>query len=245
MNNHTTIEKMKQLRLKGMAQIHYASVNEKMYADYSTDEYTALLVDHEWEERMRRKIANMIHRANFKLNASIRDIDYTAKRNLEKNTLERLLTFEFVKQSQNIIITGPTGVGKSYLAQAIGNHACTMLYRTAYYNTARLMDQLRSSRVDGSYLKVMKRIKRSQLLILDDFGLSPFDSQTRQAMMDLIEDRHDQASTIIASQIPVSGWYELIGESTIADAILDRIVNSSHRINLEGESLRKKKATNI
>lgn len=245
MNNHTTIEKMKQLRLKGMAQIHYAAVNEKMYADYSTDEYTALLVDHEWEERMRRKITNMIHRANFKLNASIRDIDYTAKRNLEKNTLERLLTLEFVKQSQNIIITGPTGVGKSYLAQAIGNHACTMLYRTAYYNTARLMDQLRSSRIDGSYLKVMKRIKRSQLLILDDFGLSPFDSQTRQAMMDLIEDRHDQASTIIASQIPVSGWYELIGESTIADAILDRIVNSSHRINLEGESLRKKKATNI
>lgn len=245
MNNHTTIEKMKQLRLKGMAQIHYAAVNEKMYADYSTDEYTALLVDHEWEERMRRKITNMIHRANFKLNASIRDIDYTAKRNLEKNTLERLLTLDFIKQHQNIIITGPTGVGKSYLAQAIGNHACTMLYRTAYYNTARLMDQLRTSRVDGSYLKVMKRIKRSQLLILDDFGLSPFDSQTRQAMMDLIEDRHDQASTIIASQIPVSGWYELIGESTIADAILDRIVNSSHRINLEGESLRKKKATNI
>jgi DNA replication protein DnaC len=245
MNNHTTIEKMKQLRLKGMAQIHYAAVNEKMYVDYTTDEYTALLVDHEWEERMRRKITNMIHRANFKLNASIRDIDYTAKRNLEKNTMERLLTLDFIKQQQNIIITGPTGVGKSYLAQAIGNYACTMLYRTAYYNTARLMDQLRSSRVDGSYLKVMKRIKRSQLLILDDFGLSPFDSQTRQAMMDLIEDRHDQASTIIASQIPVSGWYELIGESTIADAILDRIVNSSHRINLEGESLRKKKATNI
>lgn len=245
MNNHTTIEKMKQLRLKGMAQIHYAAVNEKMYVDYTTDEYTALLVDHEWEERMRRKITNMIHRANFKLNASIRDIDYTAKRNLEKNTLERLLTLDFIKQSQNIIITGPTGVGKSYLAQAIGNHACTMLNRTVYYNTARLMDQLRTSRVDGSYLKVMKRIKRSQLLILDDFGLAPFDSQTRQAMMDLIEDRHDQASTIIASQIPVSGWYELIGESTIADAILDRIVNSSHRINLEGESLRKKKATNI
>jgi DNA replication protein DnaC len=245
MNNHTTIEKMKQLRLKGMAQIHYAAVNEKMYADYSTDEYTALLVDHEWEERMRRKITNMIHRANFKLNASIRDIDYTAKRNLDKNTLERLLALDFIKQHQNIIITGPTGVGKSYLAQAIGNHACTMLYRTAYYNTARLLDQLRSSRVDGTYLKIMKRIKRSQLLILDDFGLAPFDAQTRQAMMDLIEDRHDQASTIIASQIPVSGWYELIGESTIADAILDRIVNSSHRINLEGESLRKKKATNI
>src|ERR1044071_2609644 len=113
MNNHTTIEKMKQLRLKGMAQIHYAAVKEKMYADYTTDEYTTLLVDHEWEERMRRKIANMMHRANFKLNASIRDIDYSAKRNLEKNTLERLLTLEFIKQNQNIIITGPTGVGKS------------------------------------------------------------------------------------------------------------------------------------
>ena len=240
MNNHTTIEKMKALRLHGMAQIHYAAVSEKMYVDYTQDEYTALLVDQEWEVRQHKRIKNMIVRAGFKLHASIRDINYTANRNLDRNYLERLLTLDFVKQNQNIIITGSTGVGKSYLAQAIGNHACTMLCRTTYFNTARLMELFRTGRMDGSYLKLIKRIKRCQLLILDDFGLAPFDSSSRQTLMDLVEDRHDQASTIIASQIPVNKWHELIGEGTIADAILDRIVNSAHRIPLNGKSLRKK-----
>lgn len=240
MNNHTTIEKMKHLRLNGMAQVHYAAVNEKMYADYTLDEYIALLVDQEWELRQHRKVSNMISRAGFKLQASVRDIDYTAHRGLDKNSFERLLTLDFIKQNQNVIITGPTGVGKSYLTQAIGNHACTMLCKTAYYNTARLMELFRTARLDGSYLKFIKRIKRSQLLILDDFGLAPFDSTSRQALMDLVEDRHDQASTVIASQIPVTKWHELIGEGTIADAIMDRVVNSAHRITLTGKSLRKK-----
>jgi len=240
MNNHTTIEKMKHLRLNGMAQVHYAAIHEKMYIDYTLDEYTALLIDQEWEVRQHRKIQNAVQRAGFKLRASIRDIDYSAQRNLDKNNIERLLTLDFIKQHQNIIITGSTGVGKSYLAQALGNHACTMLYKTAYYNTARLMELLKTARLDGTYLKLIKTIKRSTLLILDDFGLAPFDSNSRQTLMDLVEDRHDQTSTIIASQIPVSGWHELIGEGTIADAILDRIVNSSHRITLSGQSLRKK-----
>ena len=240
MNNHTTIEKMKQLRLNGMAQVHYAAVHENMYTDYTLDEYTALLIDQEWEVRQHRKIQNTLYRAGFKFQASVRDIDYTAHRNLEKNYLERLLTLDFIKQHQNIIITGPTGVGKSYLAQAIGTHACAMLCKTIYFNTARLMELLKTARMDGSYLKLIRNIKRSALLILDDFGLASFDSNSRQSLMDLIEDRHEQASTIIASQIPVAGWYQIIGEGTIADAILDRIVNSSHRINLDGQSLRKK-----
>ena len=240
MNSHATIEKMKLLRLHAMAQVHYSTIHEKMYADYSQDEYVGLLVDQEWERRQHRKIANMITRAAFKLQTSIRDIDYTAHRGLDKNAFERLLTLEFIKQQQNIIITGPTGVGKSYLAQAIGNHACTMLCKTIYYNTARLMELFRTARLDGSYLKLIKRIKRSPLLILDDFGLAPFDSNSRQVLMDLVEDRHDQTSTIITSQIPVNKWHDLIGEGTIADAILDRIVNSAHRITLTGKSLRKK-----
>lgn|SRR5690606_34420567 len=240
MNNHTTIEKMKLLRLHGMAQVHYAAVNEKMYGDYTQDEYTALLVDQEWEARQHRKIKNMIDGAGFKLHASVRDINYTAHRNLDKNYLERLLTLDFIKKNQNVIIVGPTGVGKSYLAQAIGNHACTMLYKTTYFNTARLMELFRAARLDGTYLRLIKKIKRSPLLILDDFGLAPFDGNWRQTLMDLVEDRHDQTSTIITSQIPVNKWHELIGEGTIADAILDRIVNSAHRISLNGKSLRKK-----
>lgn len=240
MNNHTTLEKMKQLRLHGMAQVHYAAIHEQMYSDYTQDEYAALLVDQEWEVRQHRKISNMVRRAGFKLQASIRDIDYTAQRNLNKNNLERLLTLDFITKSQNIIITGPTGVGKSYLAQAIGNYACNMLNKTVYYNTTRLMEMLKTARLDGSYIKVLKQIKRCSLLILDDFGLAPFDTPARQALMDIVEDRHEQASTIIASQIPVAGWHELIGEGTIADAILDRVVNSAHRITLNGKSLRKK-----
>lgn len=240
MNNHATIEKMKQMRLEGMAQVHYAALHDNMYSGYTQDEYTALLVDQEWEVRQHRKIQNLLLRAGFKMQASIRDIDYTAHRNLDKNSLERLLSLDFIQQKQNIIITGPTGVGKSYLSQAIGNHACTMLHKTLYYNTARLMETFKIARLDGSYLKLLKRIKAASLLIMDDFGLAPFDSNSRQILLDLIEDRYNQTSTIIASQIPVSGWYELIGEGTIADAILDRIVNSSHRINLDGKSMRKK-----
>jgi len=240
MNNHTTIEKMKLLHLHGMAQVHYAAVHEKMYADYTLDEYAALLADQEWELRQHKKIKNMIARAGFKLHASVRDIDYTASRGLDRNYLERLLSLDFIKQSQNIIITGPTGVGKSYLAQAIGNHACTMLSKTIYFNTARLMELFRTARLDGTYLKLIKKIKRSPLLILDDFGLAPFDANARQILLDLVEDRHEQASIIITSQIPVGKWHELIGEGTIADAVLDTIVKTAHRISLTGKSLRKK-----
>jgi len=243
MNNHSTIEKMKTLRLHGMAQVHYAAIHEQMYADYTQDEYTALLVDQEWEIRQHRKIHNIISRAGFKLQTSVRDINYTAHRGLDRNQMERLLTLDFVKQCQNIIITGPTGVGKSYLAQTIGNHACTMLCKTLYFNTGRLMEWFRTGRMDGTYLKMIKKIKRTPLLIMDDFGLAPFDSDSRQTLLDLVEDRHEHASTIIASQIPVDKWYDLIGEGTIADAILDRIVNSAHRISLNGKSLRKKVIT--
>lgn len=241
MDNQTTIEKMKQMKLHGMVQVHYAAVHENMYDDYSTDEYLNLLIDQEWEQRQNRKITNLTKRAGFKLQASPGDIDYTAKRNLDKNQFERLLNLDFIRKKQNIIIEGATGVGKSYLAQALGQHACTMLYKTLYFPTARLFEKLKIAKLDGTYLKELKKIKKVNLLILDDFGLHPFDNYARQALMDIIEDRYDQASTIVASQIPVSKWHGLIGEGTISDAILDRLVNSSHRIKLEGDSLRKKK----
>lgn len=239
MDNHTTIEKMKQMRMYAMAQVHYSSMHEGMYSDYSTDEYLALLVDQEWQDRENRKINNLLQKAGFKLQASPTDIDYTANRGVDKNYFERLLSLEFIKKNQNIILTGATGVGKSYLAQAIGHQACVMLYKTFYYKTSKLMEALKLAKVNGTYLKTLKKLQKVPLLILDDFGLHPFDNTGREALMDLIEDRDHKASTIIASQIPVSGWHELIGEGTIADAILDRIVNSSHRIELSGESMRK------
>ena len=151
----------------------------------------------------------------------------------------RLATLDFTQRKENIIITGASGVGKSYLAQALGHQACLDGLKVVYSNTARLFSKLKLSRVDGTYLKELQKLQKINLLILDDFGLQAFDSHVRESLMDIIDDRYNKMSTIISSQIPVSVWYEIIGEGTIADAILDRIVNSSHRIDLKGESLRK------
>jgi len=241
MNTQTTIEKMKQMRLNGMSELYHRALKEHHYAEYTTDDFIALLVDTEWENRQNLKIKNLTKRAGFKLQASPTNIDYTSRRNLDKNMFERLLTLQFLKQTENIIITGPTGAGKSYLAQAIGQKTCQQTIKTIYYNSGQLMEKIKLAKLEGTYIKLLKTIQRAQLLIIDDFGLYPFDNYSRQALMDIIEDRYDRVSTIVASQIPVNKWHQTIGEGTIADAILDRLVYSSHRIELEGESLRKKK----
>ena len=241
MNNQNTIEKMKQMRLGGMAEMHYTNTNSNINLEYTIDQYVAMLVDQEWENRQNRKIKNLVKNARFRYPATIQDIDYAANRQLDKNTFERLALLDFVRSHENVIITGATGTGKSYLAQALGNQACLMLKKTLYYNTARLMDHLKLARLEGSYTKHLLKIEKAELLILDDFGLSTFDNQSRQALMEIIESKYDRSSIIIGSQIPISGWHEIIGEGTIADAILDRIVHSSHRIQLKGGSLRKNK----
>ena len=157
----------------------------------------------------------------------------------------RLGTLDFIVKKENIIITGASGTGKSYLAQALGYQACLMEYKVRYTNTSRLLSELKLSKIDGTYLRELSKLRKVELLVLDDFGLQSFDNQSREILLDIIDERHEQTSTIVCSQIPVSVWYELIGEQTIADAILDRIVNSSHRIKLNGESLRKRKNKGI
>lgn len=241
MNQQATIEKMKTLRLFGMAETYHQSLQDHLYQDYTLDQFTALLVDQEWEERQNRRIKSLVKQASFRYQASSHDIDYTTSRSLDKNQFERLLGLNFLKQAENIIFTGPTGVGKSHLAQAIGIAACQMLYKVQYYNTARLMEDVKIAKLDGTYIKLLKKLQKMDLLILDDFGLNPFDQYARQALMDILEDRYSKASTIVVSQIPVAQWHGTIGEGTIADAILDRLVHASHRISLEGDSLRKKK----
>jgi len=241
MNNQNTIEKMKQMRLSGMAQMHYTNITNNINMDYTIDQYITMLVDQEWENRQNKKIQNLTKAARFRYPATIRDIDYSANRQLDKNTFERLALLDFVRNHENLIITGATGTGKSYLAQALGHQACIMLIKTLYFNTTRLMSHLKLSRLEGTYSKNIANLEKADLLILDDFGLNAFDNQDRQALMDIVETKHDRSSLIISTQIPVSGWHELIGEPTIADAILDRIVHSSHRIQLKGESMRKNK----
>lgn len=239
MNKNQTIEKMKSMRLNAMASMYGHHIQNNLYNDSTPDEYISLLTDHEWEDRENKKIQRLLKQAAFRQKATIADIDYASVRNLDKNMFKRLSALDFISKKENLILTGASGVGKSYLAQALGHQACLMGLKTQYYITARLFNRLKLAKVDGTYNKELKKLMKLDLLILDDFGLQAFDIHAREALMDIIEDRFSNHSTIVSSQIPVSTWYDIIGEGTIADAILDRLVNSSHRIDLKGESLRK------
>lgn len=239
MDNNQTIEKLRSMRLQAMAEMHIQQVKNNQFNSLTPDEYLALLTDHEWEDRHTKKLRRLIHAAGFRQTATIADVSYVENRNLDKNMFARLSTLDFMARQENIIITGASGVGKSFLAQALGHQACMLAKRVLYTNTARLFTRLKLSKVDGTYLQELKKLAKTDMLILDDFGLQAFDNHARETLMDIIDDRFGKSSTIVSSQIPVSVWYDIIGEGTIADAILDRLVNSSHRIDLKGESLRK------
>lgn len=239
MNNNQTVEKLRKMRINAMADLHQQTVRNNQLDNTTADEYIGLLTDHEWEDRQHKKINRLQKQARFKEKSSIADISYTENRNLDKNMFERLATLDFMKKDENIIITGPSGVGKSFIAQALGNQACLTGYKVLYANTARYFTKLKLAKVDGTYMKELQKLLKVDLVILDDFGLQAFDNHAREALIDIVDDRHKNKSTIVSSQIPVSAWYDIIGEGTIADAILDRLVNSSHRIDLKGESLRK------
>ena len=241
MSAQITLDKMKQMRLLGMEQAYYATMQTNSHHELTTDEYIAHLIEAEWADRQNRKVDRLIANARFRYPAQVSDIDYRASRALDKNAFIRLTELDFIKQRENVIITGPTGVGKSYLASALGHQACMLGYRTLYANTARLFSLLKMARADASYDKQIRKVAKTDLLILDDFGLHPLEQNARQILMEIIDDRYDKAATIICGQVPVANWYDIIGEGTIADAILDRVVHASHRIELKGESMRKKK----
>jgi DNA replication protein DnaC len=203
------------------------------------------LVQSEWDDRQHRSVQRNLKSAHFRYSASLEQLDYTEERGLDKNQVQRLSTCEFIKKGEDLFITGSTGTGKSYLASAIGQQACLLGLKVLYTNVAKLMSQLKMAKADGAHLKELARIEKQDALILDDFGVQPLDNQSRSLLLDIIEDRHGKRSTIITSQVPVKKWHEVIGEETLADAILDRIVHQSIRIELYGESLRKKQRTGI
>lgn len=244
MNNQSTLEKMKELKLWGMQKAFAASLQTSEHAYVTADELLTALVQAEYDFRQTIRIKGAIQRAKFRYPASIEEINFSQSRNLNKNNFIRLANCSFIEKKENVIITGLTGVGKSYLASALGHQACIMGYKVRYYNMSKLFSSLKMSKADNSYLKEINRIEKQDVLILDDFGLHPIDPSTRIALLEIIEDRHGKSSTIIASQVPVNKWHELLGEQTIADAILDRIIHTSNRIELQGESMRKKEAKN-
>jgi DNA replication protein DnaC len=234
-----TLEKIKKLRLLGMGRAYESSLENDKLAHLSADELITMLVEAEWDDRMNRNIERRLRNARFRYQSSMESIDYQSERNLDRNQVMRFAECNFIKKHENIIITGSTGIGKSYLATALGHQACTQGYKVYYANIGKLFSRLKMGKADGSYLREISKIERQDLLIIDDFGLVPIDNQNRAALMEIVEDRHKKASMIITSQLPVNCWHEVIGEKTIADAILDRIVHDAHRIDLKGESLRK------
>jgi DNA replication protein DnaC len=242
-NTRTTITKMNELRLQGMRKAFEASVETKEWQNMTQDEFISYLVQSEWEHRENKRLQGSIYKAKFRYNASLEELSYGEGRNVNKNTIMRLSDCSFIEKKENVIITGATGVGKSFFASALGHQACIKGFKVIYYNTAKLFTKLKMAKGDGTYSKELSRIEKQDVLILDDFGLQPIDQHIRLALLEIIEDRHGKKSTIISSQIPVNKWHELLEEKTIADAILDRIVHTSHRIELKGESLRKKQAT--
>jgi DNA replication protein DnaC len=243
--NAATLNKMYTMRLMGMYRLFKTSLESGGTESLTPDEFIAHLVEAEWDDRQNRSIDQKIRHAHFRYKANLEDLYYHGERNIDKNQIMRFAECSFIEKAESILITGSTGSGKSYIASALGHHACARGYRVVYHNLPKLFSRLKMSKADGSYLKEIGRIERQQLLILDDFGLQPLDTSSRTALMELIEDRHGKSALIITSQAPVSKWHDIIGEQTIADAILDRIVHNAHRLELKGESLRKKRtATN-
>ncbi|HBG70288.1 MAG: ATP-binding protein [Bacteroidetes bacterium GWF2_43_63] len=238
--NEQSLQRMKQMKFYGMARAFRTSLENGNMASMTSDEMVSLLVDSEWDDRNNRRIERQMRNAKFRYKANVEQVHFDIERNLDKNQLMRLAECDFVQRHENLIITGSTGIGKSYIASAIGNQACTQGYRVLYANSAKLFSRLKMTKADGSYIREIAKIERQDLLILDDFGLQPLDAIARAILMEIIEDRHGSHSTLITSQLPVPQWYEVIGEQTVADAILDRIVHDAHRLELAGESLRKR-----
>jgi len=228
------------MRLLGMAKAFQLAMETGKNEKFTPDEMIAHLIESEWDDRHNRKMNRTVKDARFRYKASIEQITFEDNR-VDKNQIHRLADCNFIKRHENIIITGSTGIGKSYLASAIGHQACLLGYRVLYQHSTKLFARMKIAKADGSYLKELSKIVKQQLLLIDDFGIQPLDAQSRSALMEIIEDRHGKSSVIITSQVPVSGWHDIIGEQTIADAILDRIVNDAHRVEMKGESLRKKR----
>ena len=242
MNNQATLEKMQQMKFYGMAEAFKASLESKLNSQMQADELLAHLIEQEWLDREERKTKRHIRSARFRYQATIEEIDYSSGRNLDKNQLMRLLDCSFIDRKENLLLTGPTGVGKSYIASALGYQACRQGYKVRYFNTAKLFNWMTMSKADNSYLRELARLEKTDLLIIDDFGLQPIDGTNRMMLMEVIEDRHGKHSTLIASQLPQEKWYELFDDSTIADAVMDRLTHNAHKIALKGESMRKLKS---
>lgn len=231
---------MTKLKLLGMLRSWTALKETRQLHELSLPDGLDILLQAEEQERGNRKFKRLEYQASFRYKASLEELRTDPARGIDKSLLATLATGEYLTKGESVLITGATGCGKSFLASALGHQACLHGYRVAYFNTQKLLLKTKMARLEGTVYKFFEKLAKTHLLILDDFGLVHLEKQQQIDFMEIIEDRHGKASTVIASQLPVASWYDVIGEETIADAILDRLVHSSYRIEIKGESLRKK-----
>ncbi len=236
-----TIDKLQALRLEGMVQALEEQRRQNDIAGLDFEDRLAMLVERQWLWRENRGLAVRLKNAQFKISASLEDLDYRASRGLKRAQIEQLRASQWVKEHRNCLITGPTGSGKTYLACALGTQACREGYRTLYFYAPKFFRALESARADGSLPAWLKKLARAPLVILDDLGIGSVPGKLYREFLEVLDDRQGQGATLITSQFPVNQWHEIIADATVADAILDRLVHNAYRLELKGESLRKGK----
>lgn len=241
MLNNPTCDQLRELRLAGMLAAYEAQLKDGACDGLSFEERLGLLVDREYNERQNRRLKTRLREARLRLDAAVEDIDYRHPRGLDKRLLLSLADCQWIRQHQNLIITGPTGAGKTYLACALANQACRQGLTVQYHRAPRLFGDLALARGDGRYPKLIAKLAKSDLLILDDWATALLTDEQRRDLFEIAEDRYQRRATLITAQLPVKHWHETIGDPTLADAILDRIIHNAHTITLKGESMRKKK----
>jgi DNA replication protein DnaC len=241
MLNHPTADKLRELKLTGMLQAWQEQLEMPESDALSFEERFALLLDREATERANRRLKSRLKRAKLRQDAALEDIDYSAARGLDKNLMLSLASCQWIRERHNCLITGPTGSGKSYLACALAHKACREGHTALYLRVPRLFQELAIAKGDGRYAKLMADYARAHLLILDDWGMACLTDEQRRDLFEVIEDRYDRGSTLITSQVPVKNWHDVIGDPTLADAILDRLVHNAYRLQLDGASMRKLK----
>jgi len=239
MNVQATKEKMNTMRLHGMNRAYDTLLESKEDNDLSIDEALAFLIDAEWNDRYNKKLSRLLSQAKFRYNASFAELDFSKARNIDKGNLLRFSSNDWIKKGESIIITGATGVGKSFLPSAIGYQACVNTNKVMYFNSIKLFSFLLAAKGNGNFVKEMNKISKQDLIIIDDFGLQVLDGFARITFLEILEDRHGLKSIIMTSQLPINKWHDVIADDTIADAICDRLIHSSHKINLKGDTMRK------